>query len=389
MTIDLITDYERHLHDLSRSGETIDCYVGLLRRMDRELPYGLYAAMGAELRDWIYVDGRSSNTRALYRTAVCGFFGWAADPDTGPLDFNPTTKLPEIHVRAKKSRPPADEILGEILGRATGRYQIWLRLAAYAGLRCCEIASLDRSDVTQDATWVRGKGGHERLIPTHGLVWEVLGSLPPGPVALNTDGTQATRQDVSRNGNQYLQRTLGFPHVHMHLLRKWFGTQAYLASGHDIRAAQELLGHAAVTTTQLYVAVTQSARAQAVDGLPVLVQPRAPIAGGDERRRRGDLGEDLESRFTPGVEVLAAGDDHDAGRFAGEHGRDGGPVAGDDACDLVAAGGTEVQAQQAVSGQFFGVGQEHNCSGHGGLLSLGGWSVGPARDLEAFRTTAR
>jgi len=343
--IDLIAGYERHLRDLERSPSTIDSYVGLLRRMDRELPCGLYCAMDRELHDWIYVDGRASNTRALYRTTVTGFFGWAADPQTGLLDFNPTTKLPEIQVRAKKSRPPQDDILGEILRRAAGRYQIWLRLAAYAGLRCCEIASLDRGDVTAEATWVRGKGGdgHERLIPTHEVVWDVIEPLPPGPVALKVDGTPATRQDVSRNGNQYLQRTLGFPAVHMHLLRKWFGTQAYLASGNDIRAAQELLGHANVTTTQLYIAVTQAARTKAVGGLPVLVQPRPAVAGGGWLRG-SDLREHLEAGLAPGVEVLAAGDDHDTGRLARDHGRHGRPVAGDDADDAVAAGGAMVEA---------------------------------------------
>lgn len=281
MTIDLIAEYQSHLADLNRSESTIECYVGLLRRMDRELPYGLYCAMTDELRDWIYVDGRSSNARALYRTAASGFFGWATSPLADYLDYNPTVLLPEIKVRSRQTRPPADDVLGQILGRATGRYQIWLRLAAYGGQRCCEIASLDRHDVTEEATWIHGKGDRERLVPTHPLVWEVIRPLPPGPVALNVDGTPAGRESVSRSGNQYLQRTLGFPRVHMHMLRKWFGTQAYLASDNDIRAAQELLGHANVTTTQLYVAVTQRARSRAVEGLPVLVQPRAAVAGGD------------------------------------------------------------------------------------------------------------
>lgn len=273
MTIDLIAGYERHLHDMEREQSTIEGYGGLLRRMDRELEFGLYAATTDELRAWIFVDGRSSNTRALYRTAASGFFSWAANPDTGHLDFDPTRGLPEIRVRSKKSRPPADDILQEILSRASGRYQVWLRLATYGGLRCCEIASLDRADVTEQATWIHGKGGegHERLVPTHALLWEVIAPLPDGPIALNTDGTPASRRNVSRCGNQYLQRTLGYPEVHMHLLRKWFGTQAYLASGNDIRAAQELLGHKWVSATQLYVAVTETARSRAVAGLPVLV----------------------------------------------------------------------------------------------------------------------
>jgi integrase/recombinase XerC len=299
-TPDLISEYAQHLRNLERSGNTITGYIAILRRMDRELPYGLYAAMADELSDWIYIDGRASNTRALYRNAAAGFFRWAAGRG-GYLDYDPTIQLPEIRIRAKRSRPPEDGILGEILAQAVGRYQLWLRLAAYGGLRCCELARLDRCDVTERAIWIHGKGDRERLVKTHPLIWELVEPLPPGPIALNVDGTPAGRESVSRSGNQYLQRTLGYPAVHMHLLRKWFGTQVYLASGKDIRAAQELLGHSRVTTTELYVAVSSSTCTKAVDALPVLVQPRPAVAQITRPRLAVDLSENLDARRSVGV----------------------------------------------------------------------------------------
>jgi integrase/recombinase XerC len=271
MIIDLIADYERHLRDINRAEYTIEHYIYLLRRMDRELEFGLYAANTEDLHAWIYVDGRSSNAKSLYRTVVAGFFAWATGPDRefGP-DFDPTTPLPAVTVTAHHARPVTEDVLRLILANSPGRYQVWMRLASYGGLRCVELARLDRADVTEKATWIHGKGSHERLIPTHPIVWEAVEGLPPGPVARRVDGTPADREHISSVGNQHLRRVVGGRGVSMHTLRKRFGTQVYIASGNDIRAAQELLGHARVTTTQLYVAVSEATRASAVAGLPIL-----------------------------------------------------------------------------------------------------------------------
>jgi len=74
---------------------------------------------------------------------------------------------------------------------------------------------------------------------------------------------------VSGRGNHQLHHVLGLEGVTMHRLRRWFGTAAYHAAHKDIRAVQELLGHAHVTTTQIYIDTARADMASAVAALPV------------------------------------------------------------------------------------------------------------------------
>jgi site-specific recombinase XerD len=53
--------------------------------------------------------------------------------------------------------------------------------------------------------------------------------------------------------------------VTAHMLRHWFATKTYTASGNDIRAVQELLGHASVATTQIYTMVESDVKRRAVN----------------------------------------------------------------------------------------------------------------------------
>jgi integrase/recombinase XerC len=257
--------YRRHLRDLGRADSTVEGYLELLTRMDRELPQGLTSACEDELRDWINTDGHGRATRNWYRTVVCGFFAWACDPDEPRLDFNPARRLPRLSMPDRATqRIPTGQVQAVLAGAAQP-YLVWFLLASHAGLRCIEIAQLDRGDVTADELWVQGKGGKARIVPTHERVWQAIEALPPGLIAGGL-----TRQQVSHQGNRQLQKVLGQPELSMHKLRRWFGTAAYEASGEDMRVVQELLGHASVATTQRYVAIRTTRKRAAVAGLPAV-----------------------------------------------------------------------------------------------------------------------
>lgn len=265
----LLDDYERHLRDLDRAEATLDAYLPTLRRMDKDLPAGLLCATTEELQAWIYGDGqRSKATRSLYRAAACSFFGWAVDPNDPRLDFNSAELLPTVSVPARPARAIADDLLRDILARAARPHRDWFLIAAYAGLRCIEIAGLDREHITEEEVFVHGKGDKYRVVPTHPLIWAAAQELPAGPVATEVDGRRLTRRQVSQRGNRYLICTLQHKAT-MHDLRRWFGTRTYEASGGDIRAVQELLGHAQVNTTQRYIATSAQRKAGAVAGLPL------------------------------------------------------------------------------------------------------------------------
>lgn len=267
---DLIAEYERHLRLLGRAEATVHSYIHeTLRRMDRELPAGLLAALPQELEAWLYNAAWSAATRRQRRAAVVGFYAFAADPGRRRrLDYNPAAGLPPVRGTGRRRRPAPTEVVAHAVTRAAQPYRTWFTLAAFAGARCSEIAGLDREDITEREVLLHGKGGKWRPVPTHELVWQAVRGLPPGPVATMPAGRRASRQDVSRLGNWHLAR-IGGQAVTMHRLRHWFGTQAYEVSGHDIRAVQELLGHASVATTQVYIEASQAGKARAVAGLAV------------------------------------------------------------------------------------------------------------------------
>lgn len=267
-TVDLIAEYALHLSDLGREQSSIDTYLEVLRRMDRQLPYGLISACEEELRAWIFSDTHGPAHRKLCRIIANGFFEWATQPGAERLDFNPVAALPTVSAPRGRPDPITDEQQIEMLARARRPFRDWFLIACYTGARCCEISNLDREHITRRRVVLDGKGGKPRQVPTHELVWELAQQLPPGPVATDRHGRRLTRQEISHRGNYHLQKVLGLEGVHMHRLRKTFGTQAYEAT-RDIFAVQRLLGHASPTTTQIYVEISDDALERAVAGLRV------------------------------------------------------------------------------------------------------------------------
>ena len=263
--VDMITGFEQHLRELDRAEATIEAYIETLRKMDEDLPAGLLRATDAELRTWIYRRDWSKSTRHLRRAIARTFFDFATDPTRHPhLDYNPAAHLPPVTVPAGHARPAPTEVLRTVLATAPEPFLGWFWLASHAGARCVEIAAMDRDDIRQDSTLLHGKGSKDRLVPTHELVWAWAQTLPPGPVAVGSGG-RLNRRQVSARGNRQLD-LMGFGWVSMHMLRHWFGTEAYDAVG-DLVAVQELLGHASPATTRVYVAVSRRRMTQAVQGI--------------------------------------------------------------------------------------------------------------------------
>lgn len=267
-TGDMIAGYVEHLRDLRRRPGTITHHEWLLRRLDAELPAGIAGATAFELRGFLRID-RSQNTRANYRATLSSFFAWACDPVEPRLDFNPMTRIPAMKFHRGLPRPVETSDLDTILTCAGDEYLVWFLLAAYGGLRCCEVAALDRKDVTPDRIYVlHGKGDKERVVPCSEQVWQVIEALPSGPVALRRDGHRATGKIVTTRASLYLDR-IGFAHITMHMFRHWYASQMYEQTG-DLLVVQQLLGHSDVSTTQRYVQLGDRRRLLAVNSLPRL-----------------------------------------------------------------------------------------------------------------------
>ncbi|MFV0287232.1 MAG: site-specific tyrosine recombinase XerD [Demequina sp.] len=159
-------------------------------------------------------------------------------------------------------------------GAAPLRDRALLELVYATGARISEAVGLDVDDLTldegQEAVLLRGKGRKERVVPIGGYAARELhaylvraraplaqGGVGTPALFLNTRGGRLSRQSAWVILKDASARA-GVPDVSPHTLRHSFATHL-LSGGADVRVVQELLGHASVTTTQIYTAVTQDA----------------------------------------------------------------------------------------------------------------------------------
>jgi integrase/recombinase XerD len=139
------------------------------------------------------------------------------------------------------------------------------------GLRASEIAGLNVMDIDLDVGILRvfGKGSKERLVPVAGMASHALDaylrhgrprlrsarsvSADDSAVFLNQRGGRLSRQTIYVIVRRYCQR-VGLERLHPHTLRHSFATHM-LEGGADLRSLQEMLGHADISTTQVYTHV--------------------------------------------------------------------------------------------------------------------------------------
>lgn len=278
----LIVKYLAHIRAGGYSPHTIEDRQELLVRLDRELPYGIGKVATEDLEWWLGKLGVKppSWTLCTYYTGMRSAYGWWYR--TGQLDFDPTANL----ARPRQPEPvphPATEDQVALALTLPRPYRTAVLLASYGGLRCAEVCGLDRAQVTREWIEVYGKGGRTRRVPTHDLIWAEICDLPVHAIPRAIPGRPPRMPVMWHRGGLYLPRqfsqavskrltALGMPEVTLHWFRHRFAT-ALLLAGVDIRTVQELLGHRQLSSTQIYTAVTDRQRRNAVAALPVLSSP--------------------------------------------------------------------------------------------------------------------
>jgi integrase/recombinase XerC len=260
-----LTEHVERLRAAGQSPKTIEARIAVITRFSVSLGSDPSHATTQQLATWLARSGWSRGTRQIYRYHLRAYYGWLAAAGLIPAD--PSEPLLRIRAPHGPPRPVTDAVLSEILARARDPYLRYFVLAAYAGLRCQEVVTLEREDVDQDRLLVRGKGDKVRLVPTHPLVWQHIGGLPLGPIYhLGPYAPHVAAHKLSCHASQVLTR-LGHQQVTMHRLRHWFGSRTYQLT-RNLRATQELLGHSSVATTQRYTQVSDEERRLAVNALP-------------------------------------------------------------------------------------------------------------------------
>lgn len=256
---DLIDLHIAHIRAAGYSTVTASDRAEVLRRMDRDLPYGLESATTEELAAWLAHPGWSAQTRATYYGHVRAFYRWACDEShTDYLSFDPSAGLTRPRVPKRAPRPVTDAQLQHALNTLVDPWLRYVLLAYHAGLRACEIVKLERADVTERTLTVRqGKGGYSDVLPTHPAIWRSIEQLPDGYVC-HIEWPGSLSQAVSKQ-----LTAIGLPGATLHRFRHSFATDL-LRHGVSIRVVQELLRHRSLSSTAMYTAVTDEERRLAI-----------------------------------------------------------------------------------------------------------------------------
>ena len=279
-------DIRRHLLHLQverrLARRTLETYADAFERLQAlatAQPVALREVQVHHVRRWLaqlHGRGLAPRSLSLVLSAWRGLYRWLGQE--GQMSFNPVEG-----VRAPKAAKPLPKALAVDHAVALAEHHdeagdpaldardhCIVELLYGCGLRIGELVGLDVQASGGAAGWVDaadasahvlGKGSKRRSVPVGKAALEALarwsalrGPLAaPGEMALfvSTRGTRLTASQVrSRLKRRAIQA--GLPtHVHPHMLRHSFASHLLQSSG-DLRAVQELLGHANITTTQVY-----------------------------------------------------------------------------------------------------------------------------------------
>jgi integrase/recombinase XerC len=224
-----------------------------------------------------------SATRGLYqyllREGLCRH-----DPATGLSPPKRERRLPRTLDADRSAQLLDGAVEDDFIAR---RDQAMLELFYSSGLRLSELVGLDLDglDLPAGLVRVRGKGNKVRELPVGSMARQALEQwLPLRKLVGPSDGAVFISQQGRRLGPRAVQlrvrqagvRELG-QHLHPHMLRHSFASHM-LESSQDLRAVQELLGHADIATTQIYTHLDFQHLANVYDQ----AHPRAKRKGGSE-----------------------------------------------------------------------------------------------------------
>ncbi|MEM6370129.1 MAG: tyrosine recombinase XerC [Myxococcota bacterium] len=278
-------------HERRLSPRTLQAYQSDLRPI---------LARFASARRWDEVDAEdlrevldelgvewSARTRARKLSALRSFGRWAVRRLGCERDPSLELSRPKVTPGLPRNLTP-DEAVGLLDvawgdSKAARRDLALLELAYGAGLRAMELVGLDVEDLDMGRreVRVRGKGNKERVVPFGRKAGQALtnwldrGGPKEGPLFTSRPGQRMSDRTLRRRlHRRVLEVGLG-RRVTPHMLRHSFATHL-LEGGADLRAIQEMLGHASSSTTQRYVAVSVDHLRAVYDG----AHPWGPGGGG-------------------------------------------------------------------------------------------------------------
>jgi integrase/recombinase XerD len=265
----------------------LERYVRFLDGEGITAPGAITVDITARFLQSLQADGLAPRSVTRSLSALRGFHRFllsdgivVADPTETLESPRKTRTLPGVLTRDEVER-----ILEQPVHVKTDRKNLWVRDRAilevlYAtGIRVSELITLRQAEVYADDGIVRvfGKGSKERLVPIgpSALQWIdryraesrillVRRVAAQDALFLNMRGAPLTRVAIWNMVQQYARRAGVTSHVHPHTFRHSFATHL-LEGGADLRAVQEMLGHADISTTQVYTHIDRSYLKQEYD----------------------------------------------------------------------------------------------------------------------------
>jgi integrase/recombinase XerC len=299
---DLAERYLEHVRVEKRlASRTVELYALDLQRLSQyaaQAGVDLTEVQNVHVRRWVaqmHGAGRSGRGIALILSGWRGFYGWLGRQ--GLVTSNPVqdVRAPKAPKPLPKALPVDDSIRlatyrsAEAVPWLEARDAAMVELLYGCGLRVGELVGLDALSSAQARGWVdlqageahvMGKGSKRRTVPVGSKALEALARWlavrsegnrkEQAALFIGRHGTRLTAQSIwQRLKRRSLLAGLATP-VHPHMLRHSFASHLLQSSG-DLRAVQELLGHANITTTQVYTRLDFQHLAKAYDA----AHPRA------------------------------------------------------------------------------------------------------------------
>lgn len=262
---------------LSAYAADLRCYLECLEEHGVEHPGDILREDILDHLVDLQANGLSPRSAARHLSAIRGFHRFLFDEEIVPADPTEGFDSPRL-LRALPHYLTAEEVERLLAApdhapKNGPRDAAILELFYSCGLRLSELAKLTLQDVSIEESFVRvrGKGAKMRLVPLGGrararihawLPIRAKGAVKDNTVFLSARGRRMNRVAVWKVVKQHARAANIAQNVTPHMLRHSFATHL-LDHGADLRAVQEMLGHADISTTQIYTHISIERLSQA------------------------------------------------------------------------------------------------------------------------------